>query len=299
MPSLQIPSYFTTEFSSNWEPLLQQMESRLASSVTSTSFTGKRKKFNQLDVGSMTEVTTRKGDTPDGDSTGLAYWIYRRKFEFVKRWDEDDDINLGQVVLPTSDEQQSAAMAYNRTRDAVLVQAAFGTRFIGENGTEEDAFPATQDVAVNYVVQGGTPANSGLTVEKIIKTKELFDAAEVPDGERYFVTGSKQITDMLNTTKITNGDYVQVKALVEGKVNQFCGFNFIRYEDLPVASSVRSCLAFHKTGLKFADMGKESKMDYLPERRHQLQLRVIARMAGVRTQNKKVARIYCDENLSD
>ena len=79
----QITTYYETEFSKNWEMLAQQKESRLGGAVTATTITGKRRKFNQLETGSMQEVTTRKGDTPDGDSTGYAYWIYRRKFERV------------------------------------------------------------------------------------------------------------------------------------------------------------------------------------------------------------------------
>jgi hypothetical protein len=36
-------------------------------------------------------------------------------------------------------------------------------------------------------------------------------------------------------------------------------------------------------------------MDILPERRHALQIRSIAMMGAVRTENAKVVRIYADE----
>lgn len=293
----QLPTYFETEYSKNWEMLAQQMDSRLGAAVTPTTITGKRRKFNQLDEGEMSEVTERKGDTPDGDSTGTAYWIFRRKFEKVITFDEDDEVQLGTIALPDSDEVASMTYASNRTKDRVIIQAFDGTRYIGENGTTSDTFDTDFSIAVDYVASGST-ANSGLTLAKISRAKKLLDEAEVEDGERYFVHSAQQLQDMLLVDKMTSEDYASVKALVDGKIDRFLGFKFVRTELLSrnTSTDVRTCFAWHKSGIKFADGGRNTHMDVLPSRRHCKQIRGVYRCGAVRTQNEKVVRIYTDES---
>lgn len=293
----QITTYYETEFSKNWEMLAQQTNSRLAEAVTSTTITGKRRKFNQLETGSMQEVTTRKGDTPDGDSTGYAYWIYRRKFERVITFDEDDEMQLGTITLPDSDEISSLVAASNRTKDDVIIDAFDATRYIGENGTTTDAFDTTYEVAVNYVASG-SPANSGITLAKILAAKRILDENEVDDSNRYFVHSAQGLQDMLLVTQITSADYAVVKALATGAVDTFAGFKFIRSErcDLNTGTDVRSCYAFAKSGIKFADGGRQTYIDVLPSRRHAKQIRGVYRCGAVRTENKRVVRVYADES---
>lgn len=293
----QLPTYFETEYSKNWEMLAQQMDSRLGAAVTPTTITGKRRKFNQLDEGEMSEVTERKGDTPDGDSTGSSYWIFRRKFEKVIVFDEDDEIQLGTIALPDSDEVASMAAASNRTKDRVIIQAFDGTRYIGENGTTSDSFLAAMSIAVDYVASGST-ANSGLTLAKISRAKKLLDEQEVDDGDRYFAHSSQQLQDMLLVDKMTSEDYASVKALVDGKIDRFLGFKFVRTELLTrnTSTDVRTCFAWQKSAIKFAEGGRNTHMDMLPSRRHCKQIRGVYRCGAVRTENEKVVRIYADES---
>lgn len=295
--SLELPQYYETEFAKNWDMRVQQTDSRLAASVTSTAFQGKRKWFNQLDVGSMTEVTERKGDTPDGDSTGNKYWIYRRKFEFVRTWDEDDAMQLGSIALPDSDEVASASAAENRTKDDVIIAAFDATRYIGEEGTTTDAFPAGQSIAVNYV-KAGSPANSGLTIGKLREAARILNENEVEDGERYIAYAATQLDDMLGTVEATSRDYSDLMSLKDGKISKFMGFTWIPSQRLPIntGTDVRSIFAWHKTGVHFAYAGRNVHMDVLPSRRHCKQLRIVSRMGAVRRENEKVVRIYADES---
>ena len=294
-----LTSYYETEFSKNWELKAQQKDSRLGMAVTQTTITGKRRKFNQLDNGSMTEVTTRKGDTPDGDSTGSEYWIYRRKFERVITWDEDDEMQLGTIALPDSEENQSLVNASNRTKDDVIISAFDATRFIGEDGTTTDAFDTAYQVAVDYVASGST-ANSGITVAKVLQAKKILDEGEIDDDDRYFAISAQQLQDMLLLTQVTSADYASVKALVEGKAERFAGFNFIRSERLTLNSGtdVRTCFAWAKSGIKFADGGRNTHIDMLPSRRHCKQLRGVYRCGAVRTESPRVVRVYADESPS-
>ncbi|SKA95044.1 hypothetical protein SAMN02745166_02254 [Prosthecobacter debontii] len=293
--SAEITQFYETEFAKNWEMKVQQKDSRLLPTVTTDSFRGKRKWYNQLDAGVMTEVTERKGDTPDGDTTGTKYWIYRRKFEFVRTWDEDDEMQLGSIALPDSDEIASFTAAEARTKDDVIIQAFDGTRKVGETGTETETFPSGQSVPATYP-PGGPMVSMGLTVQKILRAKKILDENEVDDEDRYFVTSSQQLQDMLNITEITSGDYVNVKALVDGEVSMFAGFTFVRSERLPVdGNGLRSCFAYHKSGIRWADAGRSVHIDVLPNKRHARQLRGVCRMGAVRVEDKRVVRVLCDE----
>ena len=60
---------------------------------------------------------------------------------------------------------------------------------------------------------------------------------------------AQQVSNLLNDQKVTSADYNTVKALVNGEVNQYLGFEFIRYEALPLATKTRSCIAYAKSGL--------------------------------------------------
>ncbi len=103
---------------------------------------------------------------------------------------------------------------------------------------------------------------------------------------------------MLTRTEITSADYVNVKGLVNGSVEMFAGFKFIRSErcDLNTGTDVRSCYAFAKSGIKFADGGRQTYIDVLPSRRHAKQIRGVYRCGAVRTENKRVVRVYADES---
>jgi hypothetical protein len=300
MAALQIPQFFTTEFATNWEFLAQQQDARLVGCVNSTTFQGKRKWFNQIGTGSMTEIVDRKGDTPDGDSTGFKYWIYRRAFEFVKVWGEDDQVQMENIALPTSDEVKSFTYAENRVKDAVIIQAFGATRFIGENGTDTDALPSAQQIAVDYQYTGSA-ASAGLTIAKLRRAAFIMNSAEVPMEDRYITYGAKQLDDMLATVEVTSREFNEVTALKDGKIpdNYFMGFKFVHTEQLPgnALTGNSTLYAWQKDGIKYADCGRDVYMDKLPSKRHALQLRGVSRMGAVRSENARVVSILCDNTL--
>jgi hypothetical protein len=291
---LDITQFYPTEFEKNWSHVLQQMDSRLRSAVMpGGNLTGKRKSFNLLNDYEMQEVTTRKGDTPDGDSSGEKYWLYAKKFEKIISFDEDDERQLGQIVLPDSDEVQNMAMAYNRKVDDIIIEAFDATRFIGEDGTTTDAFPSGQSIAVNFA-----GSNSGLTLRKIREAARIMNENEVPTEGRYFAYGAQQLDDLLGITEITSRDYSDLMALKDGRMTRYMGFEWIQSQRLPhvTATDVRSCFAWHKSAIKFGEGARNTHIDIRPDKRHARQIRSVGRLGAVRSENEKVVRIYCDES---
>lgn len=291
----EIDTFYPTEFQRNFDQVLQQMDSRLLSSITRADFTGKRKSFNLINDSEAQDILVRKGDTPDGEFDGSKYWLTQRPKEKVTTFDEWDQHFLGSIVLPTSDEVQAHAQAFNRAIDDVIVTAATATRYIGEDGTTTDAFSNT--IAVDYV-ETGSAANSGLTIAKLRRAKYLMDFNEVPTSDRFIAVGAQQVQDLLRTTEITNADYNTVRALAQGQIDTFLGFKFINTQRLTevVATDVRTVLAYHKSAIKFAMSDRSTQMDKLPTRRHALQIRSVMMLGAVRTENEKVVGIYCDES---
>ena len=292
-----IPDHFTTQFDSNWKHLVQQKNSRLKEYCTLDSIEGKEKSYNQLDATSMTQITDRSRDTRISDQAMAKRWIRPLNYDAAKLVDEFDEQFLGEVVLPTSPIIQSHAAAYARTCDKIIIDALGGTAFTGTTGTTATVLPAGQKIAVGYV-ESGTVANSGLTIAKLRAAKFLFDSNEVDEEEeRIMVVSAKQLQDLLRTTEVTSADYNTVRALVDGTLNTFMGFKFRRSQQLPLATDIRSCFAYVKSGIILAERGLKTMMDVRPDLSHSLQIRSVASLAAVRMEEKKVVEIACDEVL--
>ena len=292
-----IPNHFTTQFDSNWKHLVQQKNSKLKEYVTLDSIEGKEKSYNQLDATSMTQITDRSRDTRITDQAMAKRWIRPLNYDCAKLVDEFDEQFLGEVVLPTSPIIQSHAAAYARTCDSIIIGALGGTAYTGTTGTTATVLPAGQKIAANYV-ESGAVANSGLTIAKLRAAKFLFDSNEVDEEEeRIMVVSAKQLQDLLRTVEATSADYNSVRALVDGTLNTFMGFKFRRSQQLPLATDIRSCFAYVKSGVILAERGLKTMMDVRPDLSHSLQIRSVASLAAVRMEEKKVVEIACDEVL--
>lgn len=297
----QIPQYFTTEFTSNWEHLLQQKVSKLRELVSVESVRGKEKTFNQMASVEMTKITARASDTNISDVTLAKRWLRPYPYEHATLFDEWDAEYLGEVSLPQSETVNNHAMAYMRTCDKVIIDAALGNAYTGETGVTATALPAGQKVAVDYV-ETGSAANSGLTIAKLRQAAYLLNDAEVDDSDpRVIVVSAKQIQDLLRTTEVTSADYNSVKALVQGQLDTFMGFKFRRVSSslLPYAAAtgIRTCFAYVRSGLKLADAGRKVHVDIRADKSHALQIRTVASLGATRMEEKKVVEIAADEVL--
>ncbi|NBW08654.1 MAG: hypothetical protein EBR82_11575 [Caulobacteraceae bacterium] len=297
----QIPQYFTTEFTSNWEHLLQQKVSKLREYVSVESVRGKEKTFNQLAAVEMTKITNRASDTNISDVTLAKRWLRPYPYEHATLFDEWDAEYLGEVSLPQSETVSNHAMAYMRTCDKVIIDAALGTAYTGETGVTPTSLPSGQKVAVDYV-ETGSAANSGLTIAKLRQAAYLLNDAEVDDSDpRVIVVSAKQIQDLLRTTEVTSADYNSVKALVQGQLDTFMGFKFRRVASslLPYNANtgVRTCFAYVRSGVKLADAGRKVHVDIRADKSHALQIRTVASLGATRMEEKKVVEVAADEVL--
>jgi hypothetical protein len=295
----QLPEHYQTDFADNWEFLVQQKESRLEGKVRKVTVKGKERTLSQLGKSKMRLITTRNGKTVPSDTPMAKRWLRPKGYDEVTLIDQFDSVALGELPTPESEHVQSHAMAAKRSMDEVIIAALEGTAYIGETGTDAVDVPAGQKVAVNYV-QSGSAVNSGLTLAKLARAKYILDKNEVEQEGRYFVHTAKQLNDLLvNVIEVKSSDYNNVKALVDGTVSRFMGFEFVMTEllTLDVATDVRTCIAYQRQGLAFGNpVPVKPAIDIRADLNHSVQIRTVMMIGATRTEEERVVLVYCDES---
>jgi hypothetical protein len=297
----QIPEFFTTEFTANWEHLVQQKMAKLREFLSITTIKGKEKSFNQLGAVTMTEITERVTETTITDTPMAKRWIRPKQYEKADLLDEWDRELLGEVSLPQSDLIAAHAAAYGRALDQIGITAALGTAYTGETGVTGTVLPSGQKVAVDFV-ESGSAANSGLTIAKLRQAAFILNDNNVEESDpRIIAVTAKQMQDLLRTTEVTSADYNTVRALVSGQLDTFMGFKFRMVDKSFFAydssTGVRKIVAYAKSGIKLADSGRKVHVDIRPDRSHALQIRTVASIGATRMEEAKVVEIACDEIL--
>jgi len=306
VPDLTIDQFYTDQFDANWQHLVQQNEGRVHSLVRQETVKGKRKLLNFIGKSKARLITTRSGKTIPSNTPFAKRKLSLRAYDEVYHEDEWDAELLGDVTSPRSAVVISHASAFQRAYDEAVIEAATGTAYIGEDGDEAVDLPNGQKVPVNYI-HGGTGSNSGLTLAKIIKAKSILGKNEaagqnktgVMGDQLIFLVTQQQLDDLLvNVDQVSNSRYADVKALVNGEVNQFMGFTFIRTQLLELNSStdVRTCIAFVSSGVAFSKNGMSTKITVRDDLNETLQIRTKGRHGATRTEEEKDVAVYCDES---
>lgn len=293
--SVQITTAFVQQYKANVEHLVQQKGSRLRPYVRVESQNAEFDFYDRIGATSAQEVTGRHQDTPLVNVPHDRRRVSLRDFDWADLIDRTDRLRM--LVDPTSPYAQSASFALGRKMDQIIIEAAFGTVYTGKTGSSSVNFPASQQIAVDYV-ESGSAANSGLTIAKLRAAKEKLDANEVdPSDPRIIIVTAKQVTDLLRTTEVTSADYNSVKALVAGQLNTFMGFEFVRTELLNTdTSGHRRVIAYSKSGLLMA-MAQDINVDIGPRRdkRNATQVYCSASFGATRMEEEKVVEIKCAE----
>ena len=177
-------------------------------------------------------------------------------------------------------------MAMGRAMDDVIISAALGTAFTGETGS-------TSTSNANTIAHG----SAGLTIAKLRTAKETLDLGSVdPSIPRHIIVSPKQITDLLGTTEVTSSDFNTVKALANGEINSFLGFNFIVSNRLSIESSKRKVIAFASDGITLG-VGKdvEARIDERADKSYATQVYYCMSIGATRMEEEKVVEVQAHE----
>ena len=285
--SVQITTAFVEQYKSNVFHLAQQKGSKLRDAVRTESIVGKSHFFERIGSTAAVKRTSRHADTPRVDTPHSRRKVTMDDYDWADLIDDSDKVRL--LISPQSEYAKAGAYAMGRTMDDVIIAAATGNAFGGVSGGSTIALPAGQKIA-----HGST----GLTIAKLITAKEKLDAANVdPDEARVLVCSAKQISDLLGTTQITSADFNSVKALVQGDIDTFMGFKFIRSERLGTDSNGnRQVLAFTNSSIGLA-LGKDiqTKISERADKNYSTQVYLCMTIGATRVEDEKVVEIACTE----
>jgi len=285
--SSQITTAFVQQYSQNVQLLSQQKGSLLRDKVDVESIVGKNAFFDQVGVATAVKRTSRHADTPQMDTPHQRRRCSLVDYEYADLIDEQDKVRM--LIDPTSSYAQAAAFAMGRAMDDEIISAATGTAFTGETGSTSTTLPVGQTIT--------EASTDGLTIDKLREAKRILDLNSVdPSIPRYIIVSPRQIDDLLGTTSVTSADFNTVKALVQGEVNAFMGFNFIVSNRLSIASSKRKCIAYAMDGIKLA-LGKDvmSRIEERSDKGYATQVYYCMSIGATRMEEEKVVSIEAHE----
>ncbi len=277
--STQITTAFVNQYSANVQMLSQQMGSLLRDAVDTETVNGDKAFFEQVGSAAAQARTTRHGDTPLMDTPHARRMVTLTDYEYADLIDDQDKLRL--LIDPTSTYARAAAAAIGRAMDDAIITALGGTAKTGTTGSTSTALPSAQKI-----VHG----SAGLTLAKMISAKKILDEADTdPSIPRYMVVSPEQIEDLLNLSTVTSADYNTVKALVQGDIDTFMGFKFIRSNRLTDDGTSRLCYAWAQEGCKLA-IGKEptAKIDERSDKSYATQVYYCSSFGATRMQETSV-----------
>lgn len=148
---------------------------------------------------------------------------------------------------------------------------------------------------------GGT--STDLNPAKLRRASRYMNANGVGGMGRHIVIGAIQLESLLGNTEATSADFNTVKALVNGDIKTFVGFEFHIIEDrssyeggLTVSSNVRNCYAYHNTSIGYASgVDPRTEVNYIPTKTSWLANGLLKSGAVVRNANGLV-KVQCDES---
>ncbi len=295
---------FVQQYSANVQMLAQQIGSRFAGKCRVEPVKGYYGYFDQ--VGSTTatkraQVYGTSGSHPgygQGNDAFKNTPHVRRQvplydYDWADLIDEPDKIRS--LIDPTNAYAMAAAAAMGRAKDDELIAAAFGDAKTGKEGGTTITWAAQTGQIIPY-------GSTGMTIAKILSAKEILDANEIDERiPRYMSLTAKQVTELLNSTEIKSADYNTVKALAEGRLNTFAGFEFVRSERLTtitdaVPNTYRRCIAWAADGLLLG-VGQNVKARVTERSDYNYATQVFFSMVigATRMEETKVVEVQCLE----
>lgn len=291
--SQEVTTAFIRAYNQGVRLLQQQIPSRLMNAVqVDMSVTGDRAFYDQVDAVEMTEITNRHGDTEYTETPHRRRMVTPKSFEVADLVDRADRRRL--LNDPVNPYSRSMAAAANRRIDRTVLEAFDGTASTGVDGTGSAAFDT--DFSFN-----ATGTSQALIVADIVTARSLLEAEENMEDEGdhrwYAYLSAVARQQLLGDTTLTSQDFNTVRALVNGQIDQYVGFSFLKGQLAPIdAGGIRDTFFWVKASMQLAVWEEpRSFIDVLPQKRHSIQVRYEQDLGATRMDEKGVVRVLVDE----
>ncbi len=245
--------------------LSQQMGSKFASRVRNESVPSAELAY--FDTLAEDDDTAQKTGRHQG--TPLSEAIFGRRRVVPLPWTNKKALDKEDLDRMLPDPRNPVAMnqvrSLGRQKDDLIIEAALGSASIGKAGGSSIAFKDDSrslngDGTITTLGTLATPqTETDITLEKLLIMMRLFNEEDVdPDIRKYWAVSPKEIEDLLNLTEVGSIDFNTVKALQQGKMETFAGFDFFWTNRLPVDDTdgtTRRTIAWAQDGLILASIG--------------------------------------------
>lgn len=242
--SYSITTAQVQQYSTNVGMLLQQQGTRLRGAVQEYALNGKAATMlEQFGAANAVFNLGRHSDTPIIDVPQDRRWAYPTDAEFGALIDDQDKLRL--LIDPTGQYTMAAVNTLGRGIDDLILSAFYGSNNTGENGSSATGtLYAYNSNSQSVAAATGAASATGLNIAKLRAAKRLLLAADldVDNDQLFAVITAKQHDDLLNEAQAVSLDYNNRPVLVEGKITQFMGFNFIHSERIAGGSGFNTAV---------------------------------------------------------
>ena len=278
---------FVQQYTDTLRHLVQQRRTKLRDTVLiDTNFVGEFKFYDQLGATTMTEKVSRHQDTPIDPADHQRRRLAKRDFVVNHLLDTEDQLNM--LIDPKSNYMQSQAMAAGRHIHDVIIEAFDADAFSGKTGSTTQAFDANNIIAVGA---------AGMTKAKLLNARQQLDDDDVEEDDRFLALKPSQLTDLLNVDEVVSSDFNTVKALVQGEIPSWLGFQFRKSTRLTNnAAGNRKCFAYHRAAIQLGIQKEPTgRIDQRPDKMYAWQTYFSMSIGATRLEEERIIEIVCLE----
>ncbi len=230
----QISTAFVKEFGRTVQILAQETGQKFRKAVMVEPVRAEFHFFEQVAATAAIRTATRHADSP------LINTIHERRrvglinVEWGDLIDDFDRVRL--LIDPQAPMTRNAGLAVGREMDDIVIERFFADAATGKEGSGVTTFPAANVVAADF---DGDTVDEGLTIEKMREARKLLkqNFVDLDLEPTWLALDAEREDDLLGTTEVTSMDFNTVRALVNGDVDRFMGFQFIKTERLELDSN--------------------------------------------------------------
>lgn len=282
--ALSVSTAFVTLYDAELRQAYQAARS-LAGLTRERTVEGNVVKFNVLGKGQATVRTPQTDVTP----LNLSYSQVTATMTDYIAAEYSDIFHQSHINFQERNElASSVGNAIGRRMDQVVIDAF-------------DAASSPGTVANTIQEDGSAGSATDLNTGKIRAAKKTLDTANVPPDNRTLLIHANNLSALLGQTTVQSSDYNTVRALVDGSLSTWLGFDVVTIGDRDEGgltkdgSNDRSTYAFHKESMGVGmAMNQTSRIDYIPEKTSWLVASQFS-SGAVSIQDSGIVKITCRE----
>lgn len=284
------------QYRANVTILYQQEGSRLRRGVRERSVVGETDFWDRIGPTDAVQKTVRHAATPLISTPHSRRKVDLLDFEWADLVDPVDKLRT--IHTMESEYAQNGAKALGRSLDSELILAFTRDAKAGKTGSTTVTFASEAAGDLSFVAAAITTAN-------LLTVKLRLDNKVVPMGTRYVAIVPHVLEQLLKQSTSPNAssfDYNSVKALVNGDVNTWAGFEWIMMDPalMPVGTDAtrKFNFAWHRDAMGLS-MAQEISTDIGVRRdlSNAMQVYLLHSFGATRIMGEGVVRFETDQDM--